>query len=344
MQVIISIIVTLLVLTALVVAHEFGHYIVAKKRGIKVTEFAIGFGPKLIKWHRGETEFSIRPFFIGGYNKFADDEEHEPVPGDFRAASLKSRFLVIIAGPLMNVILAVVLAAVYLMSVGTVLPKVVAVDAGSPAYEAGVQAGDVIKSMDGISIDFTNDLTTAMTAPQGDSLELVVQRDGETLRFSVPYEDETVDGRKVTGFTMGGENGWQEVRYNFFEALGLSFKWLFLITQQMLSALGQLFFMGQGVQNMSGIVGVATVVGQAAMIGFEPVLYLTALLSINLAIVNLLPIPALDGGKIVLYAVEGIRKKPASPRVEGALNLGGMILIFGLAIFLVFQDIQRLML
>lgn len=340
-----SIVVTLLVLTVLVVAHEFGHYIVAKKRGIKVSEFAIGFGPKLIKWNRSGTEFSIRPFFIGGFNKFADDEEKDPVPGDFRAASLKSRCLTIIAGPAMNVIVAVILATIYLTATGTMLPKIVSVEPGSSAYEAGVHEGDLVKSLNGVNIDFSYDLQDAFSGPQGEALEITVQRDGETMKLNVPYGDQkTEDGRKTTGISMGGSSadGWEHKSFNFFEALVLSFKWLFLITREMLMALGSLFFMGQGLQNMSGIVGVAAVVGQAAMMGFDQVIYLTALLSINLAIVNLLPIPALDGGKLVLYAIEGIRKKPAPPKVEGALNLIGMVVVFGLAIFLVFQDIQRL--
>lgn len=338
MQIVLSIVVTLLVLTALVVAHEFGHYIVAKKRGIKVAEFAIGFGPKLIKWRRGETEFSIRPFFIGGYNKFADDEEKDPIPGDFRAASLKSRFLTIIAGPLMNVIVAVILAAVLLMTVGNAQPIVSGLEQGSAAQAAGIMEGDIIREMNGVRIDFTYDLQDAFGAEQGDTLALTVERDGQKLSFSIPYEPEEVDGRKVTGMSLALEPR----TFHFFEAIALSFKWLFLVTREMIMALGNLFFMGQGVENMSGIVGVASMVGQAAMIGWDQVVNLTALLSINLAIVNLLPIPALDGGKIVLYAVEGIRRKPASSKVEGTLNLIGMVLIFGLAIFLIFQDVQRL--
>ncbi|MEG0256719.1 MAG: M50 family metallopeptidase [Christensenella sp.] len=340
-----SIVVTLLVLTALVVAHEFGHYIVAKKCGIKVSEFAIGFGPKLIKWKRSGTEFSIRPFFIGGYNKFADDEEKEPVAGDFRAASLKSRFLTIIAGPAMNVIVAVVLSAIYLSAVGTIVPKVTAVAQGSSAYEAGVRQGDIIKSLNGVNIDFYYDFQDAATAPQGEELHIVLERNAENISLNIPYDGEAAEnGRRTTGISMGGntEDGWEHKSFNFFEAFALSFKWLFLITREMIMTLGRLFFMGQGIQNMAGIVGVATIVGQAAMMGIEQVVYLTAMLSINLAIVNLLPIPALDGGKIVLYAVEGIRKKPAPPKVENVLNIIGMVLIFGLAIFLIFQDIQRL--
>ena len=108
----------MLILTGLVVAHEWGHYLVAKKQGIKVAEFVIGFGPRLFKWYRGGTEFSFRPFLFGGYVKFADDVEKEPAPGDFRAAPLKARFLTILAGPVMIVLLAFVLTVIMLMTAG----------------------------------------------------------------------------------------------------------------------------------------------------------------------------------------------------------------------------------
>ncbi len=342
MQVVISIVITLLVLTVLVVAHEFGHYIVAKKRGIKVAEFAIGFGPRLIKWRRNETEFSIRPFFIGGFNKFADDEEKDPVPGDFRAASLKSRFLTIIAGPAMNVIVAVILSVIVLMAAGTNQISIHSVTQGMPAQQAGIMEGDIIKNYNGVQIDLQYDWQDAMNSEKtGDSLLLVIERDGQEMTLDVPYV-QNADGQKVIGIEI---NPYGPIKtFNFFEAVGLSFKWLFLVMREMLQALGQLFFMGQGIQNMAGIVGVTQMVGTVAISGgFYSLLSLSALLSVNLAIVNLLPIPALDGGKIVLYAVEGIRKKPASPKVEGALNLIGMVLIFGLAIFLVFQDVHRLL-
>ncbi len=342
MQIVISIVVTLLVLTGLVVAHEFGHYIVAKKRGIKVAEFAIGFGPKLIKWRRNETEFSIRPFFIGGFNRFADDEEKDPVPGDFRAASLKSRFLTIIAGPAMNVIVAVILSVVVLMAAGTNQIAVHSVSADSPAAQAGIQEGDIVKSYNGVDIQLQYDWQDAIGKQKtGDSLPLVIERDGKEMSLNVPYM-QNEDGQKLIGIEV---NPYGPIKtFNFFEAIGLSFKWLFMVTREMLQSLGQLFFMGQGIENMAGIVGVTQMVGTVAISGgFYSVLSLSALLSVNLAIVNLLPIPALDGGKIVLYAVEGIRKKPASPKVEGALNMIGMVLIFGLAIFLVFQDIHRML-
>ncbi len=336
MQIVIMVVSTILILCALVVAHEFGHYIAAKKRGIRVSEFAIGFGPRLIKWHRNGTEFSIRPFLIGGFNKFPDDmEDSVPKEGDFRSASLKSRFLTIVAGPLMNIILAVVVTAILLMTVGDHQPVVQTVTLGSTAYGAGIQEGDVIKKMNGVNIDFYYDMQDVAGAGKGDSLKITVERGGEQVSYDIPYMP---GEEKVTGINYLFE----PVQFNFFEAIGLSFKWLFLQMREILKALGGVFFMGQ-TQNVGGIVMTAAVVGQAVQSGIATVMQLVALISVNLAIVNLLPIPALDGGKLVMYAVEGIRKKPAPEKLEGALNLIGFMLLIGLSVFLVFQDVGRLM-
>jgi len=345
-QIIITIVSALLLLTALIVVHEYGHYKVAKKCGIKVAEFAIGFGPRLIKWYRGGTEFSIRPIFIGGFVKFADDLEEEapPKPGDFRAASLKKRVLTVAAGPLMNILFAFVIAVIALTVFGNGIMEVSvgAVVQDSPAYEAGLLPGDIIREMNGTPIR-ANTAEEDMAAyyaqqDQGDQLSITVEREGEMISLSIPYMNElSEDGRKVTGFSI-----YQPERYNFFEAVGMSFQWLFNMMGEMLSTLGRLFFMGQGVENVAGIVGTAVIVGQAVSYGAYSVLVLMAMISLNLAIVNLLPIPALDGGKLVLYAVEGIRKKPAPERVEGILNLIGMAAIMCLAVFLVVQDVSRL--
>lgn len=342
-QIIYMIVITLLVLTALIVVHELGHYFVAKKRGIKVSEFAVGFGPRLIKWHRKETEFSIRPIFIGGFVRFADDEEKDPVPGDFRAASLKSRALTIIAGPAMNVVAAVIISIVVLTAFGDYYPTVAELEQGSPAMEAGLQEGDIITDINGIHMDFASyDWQTYAESAQGESLPMTILREGETLEFDVPYREELNEqGRKAVGFSVGTA----PKSFNFFEAIALSFKWLFMMIKEMLAVLGSLF-LGRGIENLSGIVGIATAIGGAttmsATMGMAYILKLMAMISVNLAIINLIPIPALDGGKLVLYGIEGIRRKPAPMKVEGILNLIGFTLIIGLAIFLVFQDVTRL--
>ena len=165
-------------------------------------------------------------------------------------------------------------------------------------------------------------------------MEVVVERDGEPLTVEVVFP--AGDGEKTMGIVM------ESRPYNFLEAVGLSFKWLWARTVEIFGALGDLFFRGQGVENMTGIVGLTVVVGSVVQAGaLGMLLMLMSLISINLAIVNLLPIPALDGGKLVLYAVEGARKKPVSVNAEGIMNMIGMVAIMGFAAFLVVQDIGR---
>lgn len=340
MQVFLMIVYALLILTGLIVVHEYGHYRAAKRSGIKVDEFAIGFGPKLIKWHRGETEFSVRPILIGGFCRFADDlegENTEPKPGDFRTAPMRDRVRTVVAGPLMNALLAFVLAFIMLL----VAPeaqgvKIEEVEPGSPAAAAGLQPGDIIRRMNGIDMDFFyNDVSAYRQSPKGETVEVVLERDGEPLTVAVRMPDG--EGQTM-GFTMGPNP------YNPIEAIGLSFKWLWERTAEIFQTLGDLLFRGQGVENMSGIVGVTVVVGSVVQMGaLGMILMIVALISINLAIVNLLPIPALDGGKLVLYAVEAVRKRPVSITAEGAMNLVGMVAIMGFAVFLVVQDVSRLM-
>ncbi|MDL2237248.1 M50 family metallopeptidase [Christensenellaceae bacterium OttesenSCG-928-K19] len=336
MQIVIMVVATVLLLSGLIVVHEFGHYLVAKKRGIKVVEFAIGFGPRLIKWYRGETEFSIRPILFGGFVKFPDDVEEEPQEGDFRSASLKSKALTIVAGPAMNVILAIVLAIVFLTAMGEAQAVIADVQQGSPAQEAGLMEGDAIREMNGQNIDFFYyDTIDSQNAEGRESMTITVERDGERIELEVPYAE--INGKKAVGISYG-----PELRpFSVGESFGLSFKWIGIKTGEILNALGGVFFRGE-VENVGGIVATTVVVGQAVQSGLATVIMLASLISINLAIVNLLPIPALDGGKLVLYAIEGIRRKPASERLEGVLNLAGFVLLIGLSVFLVFQDVGRL--
>ncbi len=336
MDVFLSILYTVLILCGLVVVHEFGHYIVAKKCGINVMEFAIGFGPRLIKWYSKGTEFSFRPILIGGFVKFNDDEEAIK-PGDFRAAKVRHKLLTLVAGPAMNVLLAFIIAVVTLCTIGDYVPVVKEVGANTGAYTAGLKEGDVITSINDVKIDFSQDLQAAFKTLGGENVNITVNRDGEQLNMDIPFEDDG-NGGTAAGFAMQSE----PKVFGFFESIALAFKWLFSLMQEMLSTLGKLFFTGQGLENISGIVGVTVVVGQAAQIGGNFLLMLTAMISLNLAIINLLPIPSLDGGQIIIYAIEGIIKKPVSQKVIGVINMVGLILIFALAGFLIFQDIARL--
>lgn len=340
MQIFISIVVTLLILTVLIVIHELGHYIAAKKQGIKVAGFSIGFGPKLFKWMRGETEFAIRPIFAGGYVKFADDIEKEPAPGDLRAAPLKARFITIVAGPLMNLVFAIILAVILLMMTGGYTLFVGDVVPGSPAEKAGILPGDRILKMDGVDLELDVDFALLSDARKGDSSEMIIERDGVTTSLTVPYAQ--TESGKMIGISFSPEDI-RRTNLNLFDAFRLSFKWIWLQTQSIFKALGEVFT--GHTENVAGIVGTTQIVGEVAtnpIYGFDTMLSIIALISINLAIMNLLPLPALDGGKLVIYAIEGIRKKPVSEKVEGILSLTGFIFLICLSVFLVFQDITRI--
>lgn len=337
MDILIMIVSAMLILTGLVVLHEYGHYRAAKRNGIRVQQFSIGFGPRLIRWHRGETEFSFRPILFGGYVAFADDVDKDPEPGDFRTASLKARALTAAAGPAMNVAAAVVLAVIMLL----VAPefqavRVATVEPGSPAAEAGIEPGDVLKKMNGVDMDFyATSVMEYQQTPRGESMQVRAARDGDAYETTVHFDPD--DDQKLMGVTM------ETQPYNFFEAFTLSFKWLGQQIGAIYSALGNLFFRGQGMEDMAGIVGTTVVVGNVVQYGtIGLLLMLISVISINLAIINLLPIPALDGGKLVLFGVEALRKKAVPQRIEGIMNFAGMAVIMGLAVFLVFQDISRL--
>lgn len=337
MQIVWMILSAMGILTGLVAVHEYGHYLAAKKRGINVAQFAIGVGPKLIKWHRGETEFSIRPFLIGGYVMFSDDVEGEPSPGDFRTAPLASRAITAAAGPIMNVIAALVLAVIMiLVSPEFHAVRIAAVDPGSPAEAAGIQEGDILKSLDGVEMDFfVPALQEYQSQPRGESVEVRAERDGVPYETTVTLEDQNAEA--PMGIRM------EPAPHSFFDAIGLSFRWIGEQATLIFRTLGDLFFRGSGVENMTGIVGTTAVVGTVVQYGnFGMILMLVAVISINLAIINLLPFPALDGGKLIMYAIEGVSKKAVPAKIEGILNFAGMALIMAFAGFLVYQDIVRL--
>lgn len=339
MDIALTVIFGLLLLTLFVVVHEWGHYIAAKRSGITVLEFAIGFGPAIAKWQRGETQFSIRCLPIGGYCKFfGDDEGDEKKPGAFNYVPVSKRIYTVLAGPVMNFVLAFILAVSFLCIYGDAQVSVAEIKPGSTAEAAGLKPGDVVTELNGVKIDFMLDLQEALATKTGDSSHVEVVREGEKYSYDIPYKLQPDGTMKI------GINGFAYERktFSFPEAVVLSFKWMFLLVKEMFSILGGLIFTGQGVENLAGPVGTISIIGQVAKTGFENILRLASLISVNLAVINLIPFPALDGGKIVLLGVEAARKKPVPLRVEAILNTIGFILIFGFAIYLTFQDVSRL--
>ncbi len=342
MNTVLGIIGGLLLLTFLVVAHEFGHFKAGRACDMRIEEFAVGFGPKLFSKVREGIRYSIRALPLGGFVQFYGEDAQEVLeePRAFNNRPIWQRFLTLLAGPAMNILLAFVLTVGVLVGYGDFVPVVASVQEGMPAQQAGLKEGDRIVSVDGKRIDFAMEFDGIDLAKSGESVNLGVERDGQRMEFEIPFEYNEAEGRNMIGITYSSDT---RQRFGFFEAIGLSFKWMYLIIAQMLSFLGNLVFRGKGVEGLAGPVGTIGIVSQAVRSGPEVFLRIATLLSVNLGIMNLLPIPGLDGGRILLLGVEKLRGKPLPQNKEGLINLIGMGLMFLLMIFLTYQDIARLL-
>ena len=336
---ILGIIGAILILAFMIIAHELGHFLVGRSCGLKIDKFAVGFGPKLFKWNRKETEFSVRLLPIGGFCLFHGEDENSNDPDAFNNQKAWKRLLTILAGPVANLICAFILAVIFLSAFGDSRSVVYEVPEGTPAYEQGLMPGDVITNYEGDKIVFSVDMSYAMYRSQDDHvLDITVERDGEPMSFSIPKAFDEQANRYLAGFTFTQE----PVSFTFFQSIRYSFKWLVSIIKQMLGFLGGLFTGTTNTQDMGGIVGAVDVMRQAFLVNIVAVLEIAALLSINLAVINLLPFPALDGGRLVFIVIESIRKKPIDREVEGTVHAIGMIILFGLMILLTYKDLVRI--
>jgi regulator of sigma E protease len=336
---IVGIIGAVLVIAFMIIAHEAGHFFMGRTLGFAIDKFAIGFGPKLFSWKKKETDFSVRLFPIGGFCLFRGEDENSKDPMAFNNQPPWKRFLTVVAGAVANLISALILAILFLSLYGDTAPVVYEVGKDTPAYEYGLQTGDVIKEYEGQKIDFSIEMSFALADKTDDTvLNLLVERDGQEISFEIPKEYDEAQDRYLAGFSF------EQVPEDFtvIESIGLSFKWLSLIIKEMLSFLGGLLIGTSNTADMGGIVSVVDIVSQAFYVSFGLVLELAALLSINLAVINLLPLPALDGGRLVFIVIEGIRKKPIPREVEGTIHAIGMFLLFGLMILLTFKDVTRI--
>ena len=333
----------LIMLTVLVVAHEFGHFYVGKRCGIDIEEFSVGFGPKILQRIRGGVKYSLRALPLGGYVQFfGEDAEVDNNPRAFNNAKPLKRFLTYLAGPFMNLLFAFVVTVVVLLAFGEYAPTAYNVTDGGAAYQAGIRNGDRLAEVNGHKLDFSMefDADYFFYDENGEILsgvDVTVERDGELIETHINY---TADEEGKVQPEMG--YNYERRYFGVFEAIGLAFKWLYLIVMQMLDFLKNLIFMGQGASDVAGPVGTISIIGQAIRSGWEVVLRIAALLSVNLFVMNLLPFPALDGGRIVLLGIEKLRGKPIPRDKEAVINLAGMAVLLGLMIVLTYQDVSRL--
>ena len=345
------VLIAILVLGVLIAVHEFGHYITARLTGIPVREFAIGMGPKLFSRTSAKTGivYSLRAVPMGGFCAFVgEDDPEQKDAGDPRCwakQKLWKRMLTVFMGPGMNFILAflVMLGWLWIGGVATYEVRVESVAEGGPAAAAGFLADDVILEVNGTEATDFDAVHRAMDGSREATMSFVVRRGEELVSLEAePVYDEE-EGRRLIGITMraGAVSPTPRHPY-FFEAVGYSWDQCVYVGGMIFRAIGDLF-RGQGLDQVTGPVGTVSVMTeQVRDYGFEAVLNLLVVISVNLGIVNLLPIPGLDGSRILFMLIEAVRRKPIPPEREAVIHLAGLVLLVGLMIFLTVRDVGNL--
>ncbi|MBC8588793.1 RIP metalloprotease RseP [Paratissierella segnis] len=324
---------SIFVFLLVILLHEFGHFTVAKLVGIRVNEFSVGMGPKLLQKKSGETLYTLRALPIGGYVQMEGEDEESNDPRGFNNAPIFARIATVTAGAIMNFILAFVVFSIVSFSTGMPTTAVKATP-NSPAEVSGILEGDRIISVNGIDINSWNDITdTVSKLPSDQEVRIEVLRDGKEEIFNVMPTTE--ENRTIIGITPVYEK-------SFLLGLkgGLENTWTFL---KLMFEFIEMLFKGQvSINDFSGPVGVINEVGQAAKGGFLNLLVLLGFISVNLGFFNLLPIPALDGSKILFLLIELIRGKPIDPKKEGFVNLIGFAFLISFMLIITYKDILRL--
>lgn len=345
-------IIFMLILGVLIIVHEFGHFIMAKKVGVKVEQFSFGFGPKLFARKKGDTEYSVSAIPLGGFVKLAGDnlEEYSGKPFEYYSKTPKQRAWIIFFGPLLNYFMGFLFFwLIFFVGYPTLTTKIGDVLEGFGAKEAGVQAGDKITEIDNKKVEFWEDMQKIIqTKKMSEVVKLGVLRNNKEITLNVLIKEKNVDdllGQKHSVGLLGISPSEEivKVRHGLFESffLGLNKVWdLTILTYKALWRMitGQLSLK----ESVTGPLGVFFIASKAAELGIIPVLHLIAVLSVSLAIFNLLPLPVLDGGHIFLLGLEKIRGKGLGLKAEQVVTQTGLVLIITLAVFVTYNDIMRM--
>jgi len=348
-----SIISAVIVLGVLVFVHELGHFIFAKRLGIGVITFSLGFGPKLIGRKYGETQYQIAAVPLGGYVKLIGENPEEEVKEEdlarsFSAAPIWKRALIISAGPFFNFFLAIVLfSTINLFGIPHFSAKIGELSPGLPAEAAGLKKGDIILSIDGQKVAKWDDLPKIIRASQGKELILQIKRDGETLDIKVTPESsktKNLFGEEVQTFMIGIQPSDDLIveKVNPVIAVGMGFVQTWGATKLTVVSIWKLIQRVIPAKTIGGPIMIAQLAGEQAKRGILSLAIFMAILSINLGVINLFPIPILDGGHFIFLVLEAILRKPVSIKKMEIAQQFGLILIVLLMIFAFYNDILRL--
>jgi len=352
----VSIFSLIIVLGVLIFFHELGHFLVARVLGVGVERFSLGFGPKLVGKKIGITEYQISAIPLGGYVKMvgeSPDSELDPsdIPISFTHKHVLKRILIVAAGPLFNILLAMIIFFGIFQISGLLIlkPGIGGVNEGSPAYMAGLKKDDLVVSIDGVEISSWEDMANAIMASKGKTLAISVLRGDTILTKNVTPEvkkfknifNEDVD-RYVIGITASGEIFKKDL--NFFQAFSESINQTYQITALTIKGVVKLFQGTVSPKTLGGPIMIAQMAGQQAKEGVVNLIFFIALISINLAILNFLPIPVLDGGHLLFFFIEAVKGSPVSVKVREISQQAGIFVLILLMIYVFYNDIARVLL
>lgn len=335
-------ILAILLFCVMIFPHELGHFIAARKMGVKVNEFAFGMGPTIWKKQGKETLYSIRLFPVGGFCAMEGEDGDSDEPRAFGNKKPWQKIVVLAAGSFMNIICAILIMSLIIGIMGFTTTVIGEVAADMPAAAAGIAEGDKLVQMNDTVIEQWADVSKAIQGSEGNAMDVTFERDGELKTVTVvPQLTEGADsqGNPVKGYALGITC---KISHNPFMAVVDGAQSTWNMVKMMFSALGQLFSGQASVDELSGPVGMISMVNQTTQYGFWYYGFLTALICVNLAIINMLPLPALDGGRIIFVIYTMITGKTVSEKVEGTVHFVGLMLLLALMVFVTMNDITRI--
>ncbi len=332
------ILIALLFFELIIIIHEGGHFIAARLMKIRVNEFSIGMGPKIFQFEKGDTTYSLRWILFGGYCSMEGESEESDSEFSFSQKKVWQRIFVVVAGALMNLILGVVIVAIIVCSQSLIGTSEIAKFDGNAVSSQTLQVGDRIKAIDGMRVYSPNDVSTGLSRSPDDTLEMLVVRDGREQKLNVKFNMEKYEGKsyiKMDFWLVGQKKTLGGIIRNTVTEWVSFARMVFLSVHDIL--IGR-----YGLNDLSGPVGAVSIVSQAVKTSAGSMLRIMALLTINVGLFNLFPIPALDGWRLFLLIFEGIFRRKLPDKWEWAINGAGLVILLGFMCVITFSDITKL--
>jgi len=315
----------------MVISHEAGHFFAGKAMGMQINEFSCGMGPLIWSKTKGETQYSLRAIPIGGYCAFESEDEKTDNPRAFANQPWWSRIIVLLCGPFTNIVIGILIFTLLFTSLGFSTTTIDRVIDDYPAQQAGLQAGDVIVSVNGENVDSWTAAQTQIANTSGDKLDITVQRGNDVIDFyGVPTYVNNY-GYKAIGI-------YSRASHDIRKAFKIGLEETALVAVSIKDFIVSLFQGTAKADDVTGIVGIVAVMGESYQYGIENLIYLIALITANLGYMNLLPIPALDGGRILIVIIDKLSGGRLSDKAQAIINGVGMVLLLALMVFMIFKD------